>query len=64
MSVHTFQICSNTHTSSKSPAGLTENNEKDTDCLDAPGPHWGRYIHQQYWSEFIRTLVILQIASL
>ena len=62
MRVHTFGICSNTHAYSKSFAGLTENNEKDTDCLDALGHHCDCYIHQQQWDELIITLVILQIA--
>lgn len=64
MRVHTFQICFNTHTYTKSSASLTENNEKDTDCLDALGHHLYCYIHQQQWNELIITFVILQIARL
>ncbi len=62
--VHTFRICSNTHTNTTSYAGLTENNEKATDCLEALGHRCYCYIHQQQWNELIITLVILQTARL
>lgn len=51
--VRTLQICSDTHKCTKSFAGLTENNEEDTDCLDALGYHCYSCIHQQQWNELI-----------